>query len=625
MARQHLTEEHVRTVLAPSAGVSTGLAEPTVKECVPSVTVRKRNGKRAHVSRAAQLEAKLEDLVTLLRHQAGPTDKAPPLGDTAGNVATGTPTLSSRSTMSESEESTPHSAAHVVLPPQQPNYGPEKDLQSLPPRAPLLGSVFGPPAPDPLATPKGPPSMPSCIYQPNPFEAVEDLKTFRKYMLIFLPLVHLPATMTSETLKEVYPFLWFSIMTVTCKNVDRRLVMNEAAMKFLAQKMVVDHEKSLDLLLGLIVIIGWAHYYLKKDKPILSLMASLAQSLVFDLSLNKPPSESYISSCLRTPLHPPAKEKTLEERRAVLACFLVTSQISQSIKRIDALAWTPHMDDCLQTLSQQREWEGDDLLVAQVKVQLIADQVTRAASQSADGIPPGYVRSSLRTQLQNMRAELPVHLQHNGMSTQRLLDTILSHIYYTELAIHEIAIAEPKWTFNPTVSSMQRYEAMEACLDAVRGWLDRHFSIPSYVYIGMTFSYWWNLAHCLLVLYKLSILDEPTWNRRAVRDRIDLLTALDQLGAGFDEIAARRQFDTGPTVDDDPFSRFAKMVRSMKTNWAPELATTEGNTGSSAATTAEALIDNSAEGLNVPFSFQPGDSETWLAGFSGLFDMNWDA
>jgi hypothetical protein len=99
--------------------------------------------------------------------------------------------------------------------------------------------------------------MPSCAYQPHPLEAAEDLMTFRKYMLIFLPFVYLPETMTSEGLKEIYPFLWFSIMTVTCKHVDRRLVMSEAVKSFLAQKLVVDNEKSLDLLLGLIVILGW--------------------------------------------------------------------------------------------------------------------------------------------------------------------------------------------------------------------------------------------------------------------------------------------------------------------------------------------------------------------------------
>lgn len=81
--------------------------------------------------------------------------------------------------------------------------------------------------------------------------------TFRKYMLIFLPFVHLPTGMTSEKLKEGYPFLWFSIMTVTCKNVDRRLAMGEAVKKFVAQKMIIDHEKSVDLLLGLLVIMGW--------------------------------------------------------------------------------------------------------------------------------------------------------------------------------------------------------------------------------------------------------------------------------------------------------------------------------------------------------------------------------
>jgi hypothetical protein len=46
-------------------------------------------------------------------------------------------------------------------------------------------------------------------------------------------------------------------MTITCKHVDRRLAMSEAVRKFVAQKMVMDHEKSLDLLLGLIAMMGW--------------------------------------------------------------------------------------------------------------------------------------------------------------------------------------------------------------------------------------------------------------------------------------------------------------------------------------------------------------------------------
>ncbi|KAK4099452.1 hypothetical protein N658DRAFT_164545 [Parathielavia hyrcaniae] len=589
------------------------------KECVPSVSVRKRNGKRAHVSRAAQLEAKLEDLVTLLRHQTTSTEKAPSPGDMGADGPASTPARSARSTTGQSERSSPRPMPAAALPPQPLDYPPG----SIRPRAPvgpgtLLGSVFNPPASAPAAPtyepvfPMRSPSMPSCSYQPHPLEAAEDLMTFRKYMLIFLPFVYLPPSMTSEGLRETYPFLWFSIMTVTCKHADRRLVMGEAVKSFLAQKIVIENDKSLDLLLGLIVILGWTQFHMKRDKPMLSMLASLTMSLVFDLGLNKVPAEPYISACLRTPVHPPVKEKTHAERRAVLACFLLTSQISYAIKRLDALQWTAHMDECLQALSEQREWEGDDLLVAQVKVQLIVEQLTRTSSQSTDGIPPGYVLSALRAQLQTLKAQLPPHLQQN--------DTILSQISYAEVAISEVAMSMPKTASLRLMPDMQRHEAMEACLSAIRDWFNRHFSIPNYVYIGKTFSYWFNMAHCLLVLARLSVLDDPAWSRQSVRDRIDLLAVLDQLGAGLEEVAAQRRLATGPTVEEDTFSKYVRMVQTMKNNWAEDLAATEGASRPSAPTLADAFIDNSAEAINVPF-FQPDDTETWIA---GLFDMNWD-
>ena len=212
------------------------------------------------MSRAAQLEAKLEDLVTLLRHQAAPGDKTPSPGDTPGNATTATPALSSHSATSQSETSSPRSAVTAVLPSQQLDVAPGGARPAPLTHGSLSGSAFDPPvtaASNPPVSPIEPPSVPPCIYQPTPLEAAEDLLTFRKYMLIFLPFVHLPTTMTSEKLKESSPFLWFSIMTVTCKNVDRRLAMSEAVKKYVAQKMILDHEKSLDLLLGLLVIMGW--------------------------------------------------------------------------------------------------------------------------------------------------------------------------------------------------------------------------------------------------------------------------------------------------------------------------------------------------------------------------------
>lgn len=213
------------------------------------------------MSRAAQLEAKLEDLVTLLRHQAGPPDKPSPPAGTAGNVSADTPATNAPSNVSHTTESSPRSATCLpaAMPRQQPSCTINKPRPTAIFRGPFVGGVFESPTTS-QPTPPPPPesaSIPSCVYQPTALEAEENLTTFRKYLLIFLPFIHLPEAMTSKRLQEIYPFLWFNIMTVTCKNADRRIVMSDAARKFMAQKMVVEHEKSLDLLLGLLVIMGW--------------------------------------------------------------------------------------------------------------------------------------------------------------------------------------------------------------------------------------------------------------------------------------------------------------------------------------------------------------------------------
>jgi len=185
------------------------------------------------------------------------------------------------------------------------------------------------------------------------------------------------------------------------------------------------------------------------------------------------------------------------------------------------------------------------------------------------------------------------------------------------------------------MSDLQRYEAMQGSLCAVKDWFDRHFSIPTFVYVGMTFSYWCQLSHCLLALYRLSIYDDPAWDRRAVRSRIDLFAICDQLKKGFDEVATHRRLAAGPTVEEDTFMKFSRMLRTMKSNWLAELDAAQQPRnpgmpqnpsgvpislgGNPQQQQPEAVMDSGANGLNVTF-FQPDDPDSWIA---GLFDINW--
>jgi hypothetical protein len=91
------------------------------------------------------------------------------------------------------------------------------------------------------------------------------------------------------------------------------------------------------------------------------------------------------------------------------------------MKRVDALIWTPFMDECLQLLSQQPAGDGDELLVILVKIQLLVEQLTRAVWQSPDSVAPAYFSSALKSQLRDLQSQLPDHMQKNRESKPRIV------------------------------------------------------------------------------------------------------------------------------------------------------------------------------------------------------------
>lgn len=95
------------------------------------------------------------------------------------------------------------------------------------------------------------------IIELSPTEAEEYLMNFRNYKLKFFPFIHLPPTVTAEQLHQDRPFLWLCIMTASCKSTSKQLRLGNKIRQVLAEKIVVQSEKNIDLLLGLLTFIGW--------------------------------------------------------------------------------------------------------------------------------------------------------------------------------------------------------------------------------------------------------------------------------------------------------------------------------------------------------------------------------
>jgi hypothetical protein len=156
------------------------------------------------------------------------------------------------------------------------------------------------------------------------------LKFFRDQMLKFFPFMHLPNGLTAEQLREDKPFLLQAIMTVTSPSTQEKRARATQLKRKLAQEAVEYTETSLDLLLCILTYVAWGYdnFIFKLKSP--SRLTQLAISMAYDLRLhNSESKESNLFPNETLPHNQQAPElaqESLEGKRAVLGCFLLSSQ-----------------------------------------------------------------------------------------------------------------------------------------------------------------------------------------------------------------------------------------------------------------------------------------------------------
>jgi hypothetical protein len=90
-----------------------------------------------------------------------------------------------------------------------------------------------------------------------------------------------------------------------------------------------------------------------------------------------------------------------------------------SLKRIEPLKWNPHLDECVQALQDQAEYDGDVILAGLVKLQLVLEQTHRAQLPSYDGLArkqPAAFIETLHSQVERIKESLPPDIQQDRKS-----------------------------------------------------------------------------------------------------------------------------------------------------------------------------------------------------------------
>ncbi|KAE8334571.1 hypothetical protein BDV24DRAFT_156749 [Aspergillus arachidicola] len=261
------------------------------------------------------------------------------------------------------------------------------------------------------------------------------LDYFRTRMLPYFPFIDLPPEMTTQYLRQNRPFLLRAIYTVTTFSNQEKLAQVEELKHLLFTSALLKVESSIDMLLGLLTYIAWSTDTFLGRADLVSRLMMLAISLVYDLRLFKPSPPDVqvmmaISQGQAEDPRPGPNAETLcslsEGRRAVLACFVLSSNLSSHLGRQDALNWTPQMEEALHMLTINGPCPTDELFVLQVRLQLFkqkADNVrqrgevgcTRTETDPATvSLPHLLYFKMLRRQLQELRSSFQTNLHQSG-------------------------------------------------------------------------------------------------------------------------------------------------------------------------------------------------------------------
>lgn len=159
----------------------------------------------------------------------------------------------------------------------------------------------------------------------------EFLTIFRRDFCPEFPFVLLSSDETSASLRHDKPFLFMSIVAATSytdPQLQRRLA--REIQKQIASRMIINNEKSLDLLQGLLVCLAWYHYFLRDGSIQILLLLQLCVTLVNELGLTRDHSTRLTTRCdqvAETPagLKSSPKSSSLSELRAFLGTFYLCS------------------------------------------------------------------------------------------------------------------------------------------------------------------------------------------------------------------------------------------------------------------------------------------------------------
>ena len=380
---------------------------------------------------------------------------------------------------------------------------------------------------------------------------------FDRYQRLMAP--HMPFVVFStgtdvSSLAKNKPFLLQAIKTVAFfHDTAAQQIMVKGLIREISERVLINGERSLDLLQGMLVIGNWYNPHLFAP-PSHTVLLHLTMALTHDLDIDRAPGfcekTALMAASQAHGVPQPAKVVTNDERRAVLGTFYLTSQIFTSFRKIDNHNWTPWHTACVDVLTQAREYESDLLLVQLAQSQRIMQE---AMATDCEHAPVQlYAKSFLsdldRTALASGNAATAIVSRLQQACTR----TAIWERSFGNLATHTVKETDLR----------QRLDGMWHCMDAAKRYTKIYLELPVEDYLVVPFGVFAQFAYIFVVLVRASLIEMEGWDVQALRKFVDFSTLLGEASRRYDAVS--QAHPDGLNLHNEAFAKWSAKIKWAK-------------------------------------------------------------
>ncbi|KAK0745548.1 hypothetical protein B0T18DRAFT_367263 [Schizothecium vesticola] len=266
-------------------------------------------------------------------------------------------------------------------------------------------------------------------------------------------------------------------------------------------------ERSLDLLQGILVILGYYHYFCMSHAHFSNLL-HLAFSLVGDMDLITDPVAQESGNQLPLMRTKECKARTNEEKRTLAGVWYIGSNAALVANLLGPVRYTAYLDQSLKELESAAEYETDQLVVQLVRIQHLTDKIFHfhARDQLIDELheipkaPTAVCLETFQMQLDTLRNTLSPNLQH---------DYVLScHYNAAYLRLFEPPLATAHLNPFPSLD-LSIPDVFARFTAALNAWFADWLALPVCIYFYMPQPVSTQLIHAAMLLARWSKIAGP--------------------------------------------------------------------------------------------------------------------